>query len=80
MAVCSQCGGFLRITVRSTNGCGLTQVDCPCTQTQTPWKEPHQHSIEYPPEVISALQQAGQLQRQALATRAQIASPHPGTG
>lgn len=80
MAVCQQCGGFLKITVRSPTGCGIRQVDCPCTQTQTPGKVPNQYAIEYPPEVIQALQQAGQLQRQALTTRALTAAQHPGSG
>lgn len=80
MAVCTQCGGFLKINVRSRRGCGIQQVDCPCTQTQTPGREVNQHTVEYPPEVLAALRQAGNLRNQALASRAQIASQHPGSG
>lgn len=67
MAACPQCGGFLKITVKSPRGCGITTVDCPCTQTDTPGRVPHPHQINYPPVVIQALRQASQAQRSALA-------------
>lgn len=66
MAACSKCGGFGKIAGRGPGGKGIVYSDCPCQKTETPGRAAHPYPINYPPEVISALKQAGTAQRAAL--------------
>jgi len=67
MPACPKCSGMLKIpTMNHGSGPGILYLDCDCTQTETPGRVPHQRQIHYPPEVLRALQQAGQAQRDAL--------------
>lgn len=69
MPACTQCGGFKTILGKHPVTGQTTRLACPCTTTETPGRIPHTQQINYPPEVIQALQQAGQLQRDALHMR-----------
>ena len=66
MPACTHCGGFGKVTGIHPSTGKLAQLSCECQTTDTPGRVPHTHQIHYPPEVIQALQQAGNAQRQAL--------------
>lgn len=66
MAACPQCSGFKKIAGRGPGGRGIVYSDCPCTKSETPGRIASPYPVNYPPEVISALQQAGTAQRAAL--------------
>ncbi len=68
MAACPQCSGFKKIASRGPGGRGIVYSDCPCTKSKTPGRTASPYPVNYPPEVISALQQAGSAQRAALQT------------
>jgi hypothetical protein len=59
MPACPKCGGSGSVMARVRTGCGIASVPCECASSETPGKVPHEQRINYPPEVIAALQNAG---------------------
>jgi len=74
MQVCPQCSGFLSRMVKNPQGRGIISTPCECQSTETPGRVSSE-GIVYPPEVITALQQASVAQRGALSMNQ---APHPG--
>ena len=71
MPACPKCSGMLKVPAKSATAPGIAYVDCDCVQTDTPGRVPHSIQINYPPEVIQALQQAGTAQQAALGLQQQ---------